>query len=303
MSELASKRDKKNLKPSNVHLLKRTDDKNSELKTLLAEISEDDEDMIQIHRAAKVITCIANRVNTLSEIGEYCGLSKSSVHRLLKALEKSHFIIYNDVNRRYMIGGIFTDIASNPETYYDYLYLCSGKEMADLANYTKEPIVLMVLVGLRQFKVRSIPSPHDLRVFEGSRNTRPVFAGAGSEVLLSQLDDESLVSALKAIQWIKITERSLTTQKSLLARMKKVRRDGYAISSGERIAGAICIAVPVKKYDLPAALILLGPQFRIKGKQAEYLELMLKKAGEIESNLTSLTGAHRTRKPKLNPQE
>jgi DNA-binding IclR family transcriptional regulator len=297
MPEVKSKHTKKNVKSSDGHLLKRTDDKKSDLKAHLVEIPGDDDDLIQIHRAAKVITCIANGVNTLSEIGEYCGLSKSSVHRLLKALEKSHFIIYNDFNRRYMIGEMFTDIATNPEIYYDYLYLCSGNEMEDLARYTQETIILLVLVGLRQFKVRSIPSPHDLRVFEGIRSSRPVFAGAGSEVLLSQLDDEALNSALKTIQWVKVTDRSLINQRSLMVRLKKMRRDGYAISSGERISGAVCIAVPVKNYSLPAALLLLAPQFRMKGKQAEYLELMLKKAKEIEANLTSLMGSRSPEKP------
>jgi DNA-binding IclR family transcriptional regulator len=273
-------------------LLKRADDKNFDLKARLNKISDDESDLMQIHRAAKIVTCIASGVNTLSEIGEYCGLSKSSVYRLLKALEKAHFIIYNNFSRKYLIGELITDIAINPEIYYDYLYLCSGKEVEELAQYTGETVLLMVMVGLRQFRVRSIASKYDLRVFEGDRNSRPVFGGAGSLVLLSQLKDQALMLALKSIQWEKINGSVPVSYKSLLTRMKNIRNKGYYITSGERLPGALCIAVRVKNYSLPTALLLLGPVFRMKDKQNDYLDLILKKAKEIESNLAALSNSN-----------
>jgi IclR family transcriptional regulator, KDG regulon repressor len=278
----------KNRKLSDAALLKRTGDKNFGLKAKLDEISDEGSDLIQINRAAKVITCIANGVNTLSEIGEYCGLGKSSVHRLLKALEKSHFIHYNEFNRRYLIGEMITDIAAKPETYHDYLYMCSGDEVEEVAEYTGETVVLLVLVGLRQFKVRAISSKYDLGVASGTRSSKPVFAGAGSQVLLSQLDDDQLTAAVKSVRWTKITGHSITSPSSILSRLKKIRSQGYSISSGERIPGCLCIAVPVLNYTLPTALILLGPLFRMKSKQSEYLTLMLKKAHQIELNLSAI---------------
>ena len=112
--------------------------KNFDLKNILDQSDDVKPDMIQIHRASKVITCISNGVNTLSDIADYCGLSKSSSHRLLKALEKSNFIMYNSFARQYSIGLLITDIALKPETYHDYLNICAGKELEELAASTGE---------------------------------------------------------------------------------------------------------------------------------------------------------------------
>jgi IclR family KDG regulon transcriptional repressor len=289
MPKLESSDAHKALNLSNKLLFKRDVDKNPGLKARLEELSDEDADLIQIQRAAKVITCISNGVDTLSEIGEYCGLGKSSVHRLLKSLEKSHFILYNEFNRQYLIGEMITDIASKPETYHDYLYMCSGNEVEEVAEYTGETVILLVLVGLRQFKVRAISSKYDLGVASGNRSSKPVFAGAGSHVLLSQLDDDQLSTAVKSVSWTKVTGRSLTSPSSIVSRIKQIRKQGYALSSGERIPGCLSIAVPVLNYTLPTALILLGPSFRMKSKQAEYLTLMLKKAHQIELNLAALS--------------
>lgn len=262
--------------------------KNFDLKTILDQTDKEQPDMIQIHRASKVITCISNGVNTLSGIADYCGLSKSSAHRLLKALEKSNFIMYNSLNRQYLIGQLITDIALKPETYHDYLNICAGKEMEELAESTGETIILLVMVGLRQVKIHSILSKHDLRVSEGSRKAVGIFAGAGSQVLLSQLKDEELKVALNSLKMDKITDRTIINKRGLLARIGKIRRQGYAMTSGERLSGVICLAAPVKNYALPTALTVIGPQSRMKGKSGEFTGLLLNASNRISANILDI---------------
>ncbi len=259
-----------------------------DLKEVLGSADERQLDMMQIHRAAKVITCVGNGVNTLSGIADYCRLSKSTVHRLLKALEKSRFVIYDTFNRRYLIGELITDIAARPETYHDYLKMCAGKEMEELAEITEETVMLTVMVGLRQMRVLSIPSKHDLRVVEGPRKAAYTFAGAGSQVLLAQLKDEELKAALKPCKPEKLTSLTVTDKESLMTRIKKIRQQGYAISAGERMSGAVCIAAPVRNYILPAALVVVGPESRMKDKTASFVDLLLTIADRISFNLVDI---------------
>jgi IclR family KDG regulon transcriptional repressor len=265
----------------------RFDEKDLDLKNVLGG-AEEPLDMIQIHRAAKVITCIGNGVNSLSDIADYCRLSKSTVHRLLKALEKSHFVIYNHFTRQYLIGDMITDFAAKPETYHDYLKICAGKEMQELAEITEETVMLSVMVGLRQMRVLSIPSKHDLRVVEGSRRAAYIFAGAGSQVLLAQLKDEELKAALKHFKLEKLTSLTVVDKESMMARIRRIRQQGYAVSAGERITGAMCIAAPVRNYVLPASLIVVGPESRMKEKTSSFIDLLLTIADRISFNLVEI---------------
>jgi len=266
----------------------RFDGKEIDLKNVLSGADEEQLDMMQIHRAARVITCISNGVNSLSEIADYCRLSKSTVHRLLKALEKSRFIIYNTFNRQYLIGDLITDIAARPETYHDYLKMCAGKELEELADITEETVMLGVMVGLRQVRVLSIPSKHDLRVVEGSRKAAYIFAGAGSQVLLGQLKDDELKAALKHFKLERLTSATVIEKEALLARIQKIRQQGYAVSSGERMPGAMCVAAPVRNYILPTSVLVMGPESRMKDKISSFIDLSVTIADRISFNLADI---------------
>jgi DNA-binding IclR family transcriptional regulator len=278
----------RNTKARAVMTVERSDNRDNKLKNILGGVDGEKKDMMQIHRASKIITCISQGVNSLSDIADYCRLSKSTVHRLLKAMVKSHFIIYNALNRQYLIGKLITDIASRPETYHDYLKIWAGKELEKVAEITEETVLLTVLIGLRQIRILSIPSKHDLRVVEEPGRIGNYFAGAGSQVLLSQLKDNEIKTALKHLNMEKLTSHTIVDKDALLARIRRIRRQGYAVSDGERIAGAMCVAAPIRKYMLPAALIVAGPQGRMKEKAESVIDLVLKVADRISFNIPDI---------------
>ena len=48
--------------------------------------------------------------------------------------------------------------------------------------------------------------------------------------------------------------------------LAKVRKQGYAISYGERISGVVGISAPIKNYLCPAALSILGLEQRLSNE-------------------------------------
>ena len=78
----------------------------------------------------------------------------------------------------------------------------------------------------------------------------------------------------------KIT-RMTEQRRVILEELKKVRKQGYAISYGERIIGALAISVPIKGYFFPVALTILGPEQRLKPKINKLLEEMKERASRI----------------------
>ena len=77
------------------------------------------------------------------------------------------------------------------------------------------------------------------------------------------MDDEKLDIILSSINILAETERTVTDTEFLTAQVKEVRRNGYALTRGERVAGVMCVAAPIPTYYAPVAISVVGPETRI----------------------------------------
>jgi IclR family KDG regulon transcriptional repressor len=239
-----------------------------------------------ISRAADILFCLSNGINTVTDIAKKCELSKSTVHRLLKALKESHLATQDSINQQYHLGPLITRLSSNPQTNHNYLITCAIEEMNGLWDIVEETVTLNIMIGIQYVRLHEIPSKHDLRVIEGYDPVGPIYVGATAKVLLSQLNNEELQATIKNIRISNVTEHSVTDKKVLIAQSKKIRQQGYAISYGERIAGALCISAPIKNYFWPAALSVVGPEIRLKPRVNELVREVTARSSRITNNIT-----------------
>jgi DNA-binding IclR family transcriptional regulator len=255
------------------------------LRNVLNNSKDDRIDMLQIQRASKVLICIINGINTLSEVADYCEVSKSSMHRLLRALERSKFIIYDPFSRQYMIGELINNVAAKSENAHHYLATCARKELERVADITGETVLLGVLAGTLPVCVRFINSRFQLRVVDDTSNLPTLRAGAASYVLLSQLADEELAYIFKQFKKDTSDETPIPEFENWMAKIRQVREKGYAVSQNEKIVGAMGISVPIRNYCLPATITLLGLEIRMKENKNSYVDLMVTNADRISLNL------------------
>ena len=82
-----------------------------------------------------------------------------------------------------------------------------------------------------------------------------------------------------------LTERTITDKDELIAQLKQIRRQGYAVDAGERIHGAMCISVPIKNYVLPATLGILGPESRMKPRLTDFINELVASGTRISNSL------------------
>jgi DNA-binding IclR family transcriptional regulator len=239
-----------------------------------------------IYRASLILDCISHDVNSLSEIADASKLTRSTTHRLLKALAKSHLVIHDPVSRLYFLGPSITQFIANPKLTHEYLVNASLKEMNYLAEVTEETIVLGVLIGLNHVSLHAIESAHALKIAQAGSRVGPLHTGAASRALLAQLNATNLNSILDKIQFESWTEYTVTNKEDLLNRVRLVKKQGYAISYNEKIAGSIGIAAPVKDYIIPAALSIVGPESRMKPRTAQFAEKLISATNRISRNLS-----------------
>lgn len=239
-----------------------------------------------IPRAAKILISLSKNINTVTEIASDCNFAKSTVHRVLKLLERSYIVTEDPAHNRYYLGPLLTRIASNPAVLHEYLVRCAIEEMKRLSEFTNETISLDILLGVQTIPLFEIPSNHDIRIVNNNRRKIGLmYAGASARVLLSQLSDERLTLALKYINIPRVTEKTVVDKKLLVSQILNIREKGYAASSGELIPGGTCISAPVKNYTSPAVINVIGPEYRIKPRLKEIVKEIKVSSKRISENI------------------
>ena len=238
-----------------------------------------------VHRAINILVCLSNGTNALTDISDCTKLTKPTVYRLLKTLEEMFMVAQDPVTRQYYLGPMVTKLASNPKTNHYYLISCALDETKRLWDAIGENVELNIMIGNQYDRLYEIMSKHKLKVYEGADPVGPVFVGSAAKVLLSQLDDKELKLVMKNINIRQVTEHSVTDKKVLMAQIKEIRRQGYSISHGERIAGAMCISAPVDNYFWPVALSLVGPESRLGPRVNGAVEKITASARRISENV------------------
>ena len=74
-----------------------------------------------IYRTAAILSCINKGITTVSEISNTLKIDKSTIYRLLQALDKAGITLRNPLNRQYYIGPLITQITENPSITHSTL--------------------------------------------------------------------------------------------------------------------------------------------------------------------------------------
>lgn len=238
-----------------------------------------------VYRAVRILVCLSNNTNTLTEIASCCGLTKPTVFRLMKTMEELHLVTQDLITRHYYLGPLINQIASNPQANHHYLITSALEELRYLWDFSGETVELNIMVGLQYIRLHEIQSKFDLKVVQGPDPVGPIYVGATAKILLSQLNDEDLQIAIRNIEIRPVTEHSVTDKRELKKQIKQIRNQGYSISYGERILGALCISAPVKNYFWPVALSLIGPESRLEPRLEDTAEKLRSSAHQVSENI------------------
>jgi DNA-binding IclR family transcriptional regulator len=245
-----------------------------------------------ISHVAKIFTCLSDGINTLTEIARYCELSKPTVSRLLKALEKSNFVIYDPAHRKYYFGSLLNRLAVDPKTTHQNLVSTAIGEMNRLSAMFGETVVLAVLIGLQDIILRIIQSVYDVRVSGASDGpfTPSRLQRAGPLVLLSQLGPKELDMVLNNIKNNNINTPFAIDKDSLNQQLDKIKRQRYAINLSSNQPAYLGISVPINGYTFPASLAVIGIESRLESRIDQLKSEIITSGNRISDNLHSYHG-------------
>lgn len=237
-------------------------------------------------KAIDVLMCLLAGPKALAAIAKQTGLPKPTVHRLLVSLAYKDLVIQIDDAGTYALGPGCLRLAEAAATGGGGIAGVAMPVIERLWVDTDETVALHVRVGLQRVCVAEIISAGPLRYVSGIGASVPLHVGSAGKVLLAFLPAAEQRDLLDKL-YLEPDSADATADRELLrTELAKVRRQGWAMSFGERVRGAGAISAPVFAGEgaLAGALSLLGPAERYGPDRASVLrDACVAAAGEISS--------------------
>jgi DNA-binding IclR family transcriptional regulator len=240
-----------------------------------------------ILRTKQILDSIVAGNRRLIDIAAANGLSKSTAHRLLKSMATAGFVIQDPLNRLYGLGPQILSLCSCPSVTHEHLITAALHEMKLLSDITGETVVLHLRMGADRICLEEIQSLHNLKLTAGKGYIAPLYTGSAGKILLSELADYERDLLVSSMDLVRLGPATIVDKELLKEELKKVKRQGFATSFGERVEGSASISVPVRGYLCPVALSILGPEIRFAPKMMGHLEVLITAAQRISEKLNT----------------
>lgn len=220
-----------------------------------------------LDRTCDILECIATNGPELgvSEITVDLGLSKSTVHRLLSALEHREYVRRVPATGRYRLGIKLLELGQKAGND-DGLVTTAGAYLTRLVAETGETAHLGVLRDGEVVSLCAVESPKTLRTPATVGRRTPAHSSSLGKCMLAGLSLDELTQALGPMELKRFTPRTIVTEQALVEELKAVRRQGYAVDDEEFESGLKCVGAPVRDRsgNVRAALSIAGPANRLR---------------------------------------
>ena len=217
----------------------------------------------------------------VTDLSQLTGLDKSTVYRLLSALQQGGLVDQDPETSKYRLGGGLvrlgglalrdTDLTRIARTHLQYL-----------ADRTQETVNLSVLTeNYSLVNIDVITSPRRVRNVGWIGREMPLHAVSGGKVFMAHLPPERLEQIL-AEGLPACTEHTVTDRAKLGKELEEIRRNGYGIAEEELEEGLSAVAAPVLNHEerIVAVVSVSGPSSRLPRNR-------LVKLGDMTKEITA----------------
>jgi IclR family transcriptional regulator, acetate operon repressor len=215
-------------------------------------------------RAMSVLKAVADNgpESRLSDLARDVGLNKTTVFRLLSALESAEMIERTPSGTSYRLGPELLRLSSQALDKTG-LQAAARPTLRMLAADTRETITLEVLVGDEVLILDETTGGHVIGAMPSLGTRWPAHATSTGKVLLAGLSNAELDARLSG-RLPSFTPRTVSDGPTLRREIERIRANGYAVASEELELGFVAVGAPVRSVDgeVVAAISVGGPKSR-----------------------------------------
>lgn len=194
---------------------------------------------------------------TISELSQQLGISKSTVYGISVALEELGVVIRDPDTRRFRLGATLFELGRAAFARIDVKDV-ARPFMEKLMRKTGESVFLGIRNQEHVTILDTVESPQDLKITSPIGTTIPLLAGAVGKVFLADMEEKKATALLhKGLP--RFTDRSITDLPAYNRQLQKARETGHAVDDEEYISGVRAVAAPIRSNgNLLAAVWVVG---------------------------------------------
>jgi DNA-binding IclR family transcriptional regulator len=227
-----------------------------------------------IARAAEMLRLLQAHPGGLSqaEIGERLGMARSTVSRILNALDDEGLVASRGARGPYRLG---PEIARMAGTVRLGVVMDVHPFMEELSRELEETVDLSILDGDRATFVDQVASSHRLRAISAVGESFPLYCCANGKALLANLSPEQQAQAVPS-RLARLTANTITTPAALRKELDCVRAEGIAYDREEQTEGICAVGAVLRGVsEQMVAVSVPVPAQRFYRRESELAQALL----------------------------
>ncbi len=235
-----------------------------------------------IARAAEILRALKGHPEglSLSQIAREVGLARSTVHRIVSALEAERFVASASQYGGIRLGPGLTPLAAavNIQLRHElHPYL------EQLSREADETVDLAVLDGDRVLFIDQIAAPRRLQAVSAVGATFPLYCTANGKALLAELPLQQ-VEQLLPEHLSALTPHTMTTREQLLEELSRIRVERVAFDREEHTIGICAVGCAIGDVlDNLVAITIPLPSIRFYGNEQKLASRLLYTCDRIKN--------------------
>lgn len=245
-----------------------------------------------IARAASILRALEDKPEGLSlgAIAKEVGLPRSTVQRIVGALDEEKFVIAASPEGRVRLGPGLVPLGSAAKADFDQIVRPYLERLCDELDETVDLSVLdgRVVVFIDQV----LSKTHRLQAVSAIGVTFPLHCCANGKAILAGLDEDDVNDILKG--GLKaFTRNTINSAKTFKQEIERIRETGLAYDREEQTEGICAVGTAFRdSHGRNLAISVPVPSVRFYGNERKLAKTILKYRRLIESALGQPVSSH-----------
>ncbi|WP_374043894.1 IclR family transcriptional regulator [uncultured Mediterranea sp.] len=224
---------------------------------------------------------------TLQEIKDDLEISQTTAYRILNAMVRLEYLMYEEDSRRYKLSRKLLTLGFRAlnehqllETVFPY--------MRELRDKLKETVCFGVLGEEKGIFIDQAQGSYAFSFKLSPGKPFELHCSAPGKAIMAYLPNTVRDRYLSYMEFKRFNERTITSRERYLEELENVFRQGFAMDNEEELSGVICIGAPVFNFrGYPCGAIWIsGPKDRLPEKVIEEDAALIKEtAARISAEL------------------
>ena len=239
-----------------------------------------------ISRTADILRALSKHQDglTLGEIAQLVGLPRSTVQRIVKALDDVNLVIAASPSGGVRLGPALLALASSAKQFSIAEF--ARPLIVQLSKDTGETVDLAIMGTDKAVVVDQMAGTHPLLAVSATGSSLLLHCTATGKALLAALPDKRLARFKSHLPLPAVTKNTITTWAALERELDSVRRTGLAIDREESFEGVCAVGAAIRgPGDEIASIAVAAPTERFRATEKSLVETLLARSQALQRRI------------------